>query len=502
MSRVLVSWIGRTDLRAVTDAAAIGEGPIAQAVRARPFDLIALLTNDDAKTVGPFIHWLQSMTSARIEVEHVTLPSPTAFGAIHVAASTLLSRLRDDSRADLQLTYHLSPGTPAMASIWIILAKTRFPAELLESSREHGVKTVDFPFDLSAEFLPDLLRQRDERLRERSAAEAPTDAAFVDIVHRSPVMVRLVQRARRVAAFNVPTLLEGESGTGKELLARAIHRASDRGAKDFVAVNCGAIPESLVEATLFGHARGAFTDAKEARKGVFEAASGGTLFLDEVGELPLSVQVKLLRVLQENEITRIGETKPVKVDVRIITATHRNLLDEVAAGRFREDLFYRFAVAVLKVPALRDRAGDVGLIVDHLLTAAQLDTGDERKKISPSARTLLLTHPWPGNVRELANTLRRLLIWTEGATIGVEDVRDALLPTARSRSGDVLGKALGAGFSLPDILDEVARHYLARAMNEAHGNKTKAAELVGLASYQTLSNWLERHKVRTGIERA
>jgi DNA-binding NtrC family response regulator len=502
MNRVLVSWIGRTDLRAVTDSAAVGDGPIAQAVRARAFDVVALLTNDDETAVAPFIRWLQAKTSARIEVEHVALPSPTAFGSIHVSASTLLTRLRDDSRGELKLTYHLSPGTPAMASIWIILAKTRFPAELIESSREHGVKTVEFPFDLSAEFLPDLLRQRDERLRERSAAEAPTDAAFADIVHRSPVMVRLVQRARRVAGFNVPTLLEGESGTGKELLARAIHRASERSAKEFVAVNCGAIPEALVEATLFGHARGAFTDAKEARRGVFEAASGGTLFLDEVGELPLSVQVKLLRVLQENEITRVGETKPVKVDVRIITATHRNLVDEVAAGRFREDLFYRFAVAVLKVPALRDRAGDVGLIVDHVLASAQREMGEERKRLSPSARNLLLSHPWPGNVRELANTIRRLLIWTEGSTIGVEDVRDALLPSGRSRPAGVLGKALGDGFSLPDTLDEVARHYLARAMNEAHGNKTKAAELLGLASYQTLSNWLVRHNVSVGTERA
>lgn len=502
MSRVLVSWIGRTDLKAVTDSATFGEGPLAQAVRARSFDVVALLTNDDAKTVAPFVRWLQAMTSARIEIEHVALPSPTAFGAIHVAASTVLARLRSGSPGNLQLTFHLSPGTPAMASIWLILSKTRFPAELIESSRDHGVKTVEFPFDLSAEFLPDLLRQRDERLREKSAADAPIDAAFGDIVHRSAVMVRLVQRARRVAAFSVPTLLEGESGTGKELLARAIHRASDRNKREFVAINCGAIPESLVEATLFGHAKGAFTDAKEARKGVFEAASGGTLFLDEVGELPLSVQVKLLRVLQESEITRVGETKPVKIDVRIITATHRNLLDELAAGRFREDLFYRFAVAVLKVPALRDRAGDVGLIVDHVLSSVQREMGEERKKLSLSARNLLLAHPWPGNVRELANTVRRLLIWTEGTTIGVEDVRDALLPSARNRSGEVLGKALGEGFSLPDTLDEVARHYLERAMSEAHGNKTKAAELVGLASYQTLTNWLDRHQVSVGTERA
>jgi DNA-binding NtrC family response regulator len=502
MQRVLVSWVGRTDLRAVHESATIGDGPLMQAVRAREFDSVVLLTNDAPSQTEPFVAWLRTATRARISVERVSLPSPTAFGPIHNAAVDVLTRLRAKSREEPQLTFHLSPGTPAMASIWIILSKTRFPAELIESSREHGVQSVDFPFEIAAEFLPDLLRQRDELLRERSVAQPPAAPAFADIVHRSPAMVRLLQRAQKVAGHNVPTLLEGESGTGKELLARAIHKASDRSAKEFVAINCGAIPEALVESTLFGHARGAFTDAKEARKGVFEAAHGGTLFLDEVGELPLAVQVKLLRVVQENEVTRIGETKPIKVDVRIITATHRNLVDEVAAGRFREDLFYRLAVAVLKLPPLRERTGDVGLIVDHVLAAVQRESPGEQKKLSPAARSLLIEHPWPGNVRELANTMRRLLIWTDGKTIGVEDVRDALLPTTRVASREVLGKPLGEGFSLPHTLDTVARHYLSRAMSEANGNKTKAAELVGLASYQTLTNWLERHRVRVGIESA
>jgi transcriptional regulator with PAS, ATPase and Fis domain len=294
-------------------------------------------------------------------------------------------------------------------------------------------------------------------------------------------------------------LIEGESGTGKEMLARAIHRASPRRARDLVAVNCGAIPHELIESQLFGHEKGAFTDAKEARKGVFEAADGGTLFLDEVGELPTAAQVKLLRVLQEREVVRVGANKPIKVDVRVVAATNRILTDEIAAGRFREDLFYRLAVAVLKIPSVRDRAGDLGLLVDHLLSASNQEAASEpgfvEKKLSAGARNLLLAHHWPGNVRELQNTLRRALIWTEGGTVSAEDVREALLPTRPAKSQEVLGRPLGGGFSLPEMMRDVARHYLKRAMHDAGGNKTKAAELVGLPSYQTLTNWLGKYEV-------
>ncbi len=179
-------------------------------------------------------------------------------------------------------------------------------------------------------------------------------------------MARLLTRARHVAARAVPVLVEGETGTGKELLARAIHAASPRRGRPFIAVNCGAIPSELVESSLFGHAKGAFTGAIAERPGVFEAAHSGTLFLDELGELPLAAQVKLLRTFQEGEVTRVGETAARKVDVRIIAATHRDLLAEVTAGRFREDLFFRLAVAVLRLPPLRDRKGDLGLLIDHM----------------------------------------------------------------------------------------------------------------------------------------
>ena len=252
-----------------------------------------------------------------------------------------------------------------------------------------------------------------------------------------------------------------------------------------------------MESELFGHEKGAFTGADRTRPGYFAAANGGTLFLDEIGELPPAAQVKLLRVLQEGAVVRVGATTPRDVDVRVIAATNRTLAEEVAEGRFREDLFYRLAVAVLQLPPLRDRAGDTGLLADRLLERINAESTSEpgyrEKKISASARNVMLRHSWPGNVRELSNTLRRAAIWSDGSAISAQDMRDALLPAARDHGRQILDRPLGNGFSLPQLLAEVAQHYLGRAMEEASENKTRAAELVGLASYQTLTNWLSKY---------
>ncbi|MGA6962788.1 MAG: sigma-54 dependent transcriptional regulator [Xanthobacteraceae bacterium] len=498
---MLVAWIGSADLNAPKLTDETNVGPIAQAVRERAFDRTLLLANQDPKAIETYVQWLRSRTDLPIEVEQVRLTSPTDFEEIYKRAIDAIEKRRT-TRSELpKLTFHLSPGTPAMAAVWIILGKTRFPAELIESSREHGVRTVSVPFDISADFIPDLLREQDEKLRQQSAAAPPAAPEFSDIVHRSRVMVRLIQRARRVAIRNVPVLIEGESGTGKEMLARAIHRASFRQEKPFTAVNCGAIPHELVESELFGHEKGAFTGAMQARKGYFEVADGGTLFLDELGELPGRAQVKLLRVLQEGEVVHLGATKPLKVDVRIIAATNRTLTDEIAAGRFREDLFYRIAVAVLKIPPLRERTGDLGLLIDQSLQQvnheSSPDPSHKQKKLSAGAKNLLLSYSWPGNVRELLNTLRRAAIWSEGTTITADDAQEALLPTGPGVPKALLGRPLGDGFNLQDLLNELARHYLARAMDEAHGNKSRATELLGLPSYQTLTNWLSRYGVHT-----
>ncbi len=498
MTRILISWIGRADLRAPSEDPVVGNGPVAQALGVREFDAVVLIS-DYAENVSAPFEWLRPWTRATVAVRHEPLSGPTEFGEIYEAAVRVVTVARANHGRDAKLTFHLSPGTPAMAAIWIILAKTRFPAELIESSPEDGVRTASVPFDISAEFIPDLLRGPDKRLEKATAGLPPEAPEFADIIHRSAAMVHVIARARRVAPRSVPVLIQGESGTGKELLARAIHRASPRRDRSFLAVNCGAIPAELAESELFGHEKGAFTGADRARVGYFEAADGGSLFLDEVGELSMLAQVKFLRILQDGKVLAVGSRSHRDVDVRIIAATNRSLAGEVAEGRFREDLFYRLAVADLKLPALREREGDLSLLVERLLEQVNGEhanqPGFEPKKISPGARTLLMAHPWPGNVRELLNTLHRAALWTSGPIIQTEDLREALLPVVNPVDAKILERPLGEELSLPDLLAAVARHYLARALDETQGNKSRAARLVGLPSYQTFTNWLKKYAV-------
>lgn len=494
MEKILISWIGRTDLRAVAEQAAIGLGPIAQAVESLQFSHVVLISNYPEQESGAYIGWLGGMSKVTVTLHQVALSSPTNFGEIYETDVRVIRECVDKFGSDAELTFHLSPGTPAMAAVWILLAKTQCTATLIESSREQGVKTADVPFDISAEFIPSLLSRSDERLEQLAASLPPDAPEFGSIIHRSPAMQRLIAKARLAAPRSVPVLIEGESGTGKELLARAIHKSSPRKSKPFIAVNCGAIPPELVESEFFGHKRGAFTGAAQDRSGYFEAANGGTLFLDEIGELPLAAQVKILRVLQEGEVTRVGDTRTIKIDVRIVAATNRSLLSEVAEQRFRADLFYRLAVAVLHIPPLRERPGDLSLLIDHILAHEEGESAKSKhKKISAGARNLLLSHPWPGNVRELLNTLRRASVWTSGETIKADDIRDALFPVDSQQSEHILNRPINEGFNIQDVISEVARHYLARGMEESGGNKSKAAKMLGLPNYQTLSNWLAKY---------
>ncbi|MDE2724993.1 MAG: sigma 54-interacting transcriptional regulator [Gemmatimonadota bacterium] len=496
MKRILICWIGNTDLLA-SEGENVGVGPIAQALDTREFDEVFFITDYEATRVKPYLNWIKERAPTPHQLFYRQLSSPTHFGEIYEIAASICQEALDQYGDQTELTFHLSPGTPAMAAVWIILAKTRFPAELIESSRAYGVQTASVPFDISAEFLPTLLQKPDAQLRSLSE-EKPTESAnFENIIYRSPAIARVVEKAKRVAVRNIPVLFEGESGTGKELFAGAIHQRSLRKG-EFIPVNCGAIHPNLVESELFGHKKGAFSNAYEDREGHFEQANKGTIFLDEIGELPKDIQVTLLRVLDKKEVVRVGESKPRKVDVRIVAATNRNLIEEVSEGRFREDLFYRLAVAYLKLPPLREREGDMGLLIDHSLERINQENeaqpGYKHKKISAGARNLILNYHWPGNIRELQNTLRRAMVWTDGEILTRQDIEEALLPPFGKRDKDILNRPLDAGFSLPNLIDEVAKHYLNRALKEAK-TKKEAAELVGLPSYQTLTNWAKKHGV-------
>lgn len=497
--RVLFAWIGKTDLNASEGKLGNELGPIGQAVTGRDYTHIILLSNYKKTEEKHFIKWLKVKTSASIIDKHFELSSPTNYKEVYEAVvSTITNVKKKLDSEEFSSTYHISPGTPAMAAVWMIVAKTRFPAELIESSKEHGVSTVSVPFDISADFIPDLLRFSDKKLRDLSEEAAPESPEFADIIYRSRVMKRIIEKATKVAPRSVPVLIEGESGTGKELIARAIHMASPRKEKPFIAVNCGALPSNLVESEVFGHEKGAFTGATARKIGYFEAAHEGTLFFDEIGELPLSAQVKLLRALQTGEITRIGGTKTIKIDVRIIAATNRNLIEEVAAERFRSDLYYRLAVAILKLPPVKERSGDISLLVDGLMEQinkeSETEPGYKHKKLSASAKNLLISYQWPGNVREILNTLRRAAIWADNTVINDEDVRDALMPLPVKKD-EILHLPLGEGFNIQDVIASAAQHYIKRALEEARGNKTKAAKLVGLPNYQTFTNWMKKYGI-------
>jgi DNA-binding NtrC family response regulator len=242
--------------------------------------------------------------------------------------------------------------------------------------------------------------------------------SFKDIVTRNARMHQVLRTAEKAAASLIPVLIEGQSGVGKELIARAIHGSGERRAKPFVAVNCGAIPENLVESTLFGHEKGSFTGATEKHSGKFVEASGGTLFLDEIGELPPAAQVKLLRAIQEGQVDPVGGKKPIKVDVRIISATNRNLIADATNGRFREDLYYRLAVFPITVPPLRERPEDIAELVRHFLVRFAAEEGKRIRAVSAEALGLLNAHPWPGNVRQLENAIFRAVVLAEGDEIG------------------------------------------------------------------------------------
>jgi DNA-binding NtrC family response regulator len=511
---IMVAWLGHADYMA-SRGEREAPGPIAHVLSEMKFDEVHLLVNqvaDDERfkpeDVRRYGAWLADRfvgPKVKVEFHRHPLPDPTDYRGIYRACVEVLEEL--DSRG--VVTVNTSPGTPAMLATWILLRVARFPRlRLLQVSRESGIVDLDIPFDIAAEFRGPSGRREEEWLRKLAAPLAiPASPEFNDIVADSPQMRETIAMARRVATTPLPVLLEGETGTGKELLARAIH--SESGVQDgpFIAVNCGAIPESLIEAELFGYEKGSHDRASDRRDGYFKLADGGTLFLDEVGETSLGMQTRLLRALQEGEFYRVGGAgtgEPVRTRVRLVAATNRNLIEEVGRGNFREDLFYRLAVGHIRVPPLRDREGDLLRLVDIMsnkLAEELPGLGDEPKVLSPGAKKLLLRHVWPGNVRELQATLQRAFVWSAGDNISAEDLRRVLFQygashragTKQSSSEDILNLPLGEGFSLEDQVEQVIRHYLDRVREVSEHNSSAAARLLGFGYPQKYVRWLKKH---------
>ena len=311
---------------------------------------------------------------------------------------------------------------------------------------------------------------------ENQELRAHTDRRLI-MVGESRQMVQLSEQVAMAAPTNGRVLIYGENGTGKELVARSIHTLSRRGSRPFVEVNCAAIPEELIESELFGHVKGAFTGAVTDRRGKFEAADGGTLFLDEVGDMSLKTQAKVLRALQEQVVEPVGGTSGVRADVRVIAATNKSLPDEIHAGRFREDLYFRLNVIPIFVPPLREREGDIPLLVDHFMAEFAREYGRRAKTVDAEAMTALRKHPWPGNVRELRNVLERLIIMVPSTVVTARDLA-SLDGGGRIRQEEPRGS--DAEVSLHDAREQFERDYILRALASQQGNVSRAAEVLGV----------------------
>ncbi|MCA1664630.1 MAG: sigma-54 dependent transcriptional regulator [Myxococcales bacterium] len=309
------------------------------------------------------------------------------------------------------------------------------------------------------------------------ASNADDSRGLSSMIARGPKMQEIFRTIRKIAEYKTTVLITGESGTGKELVARAVHEQSPRASGPFVAVNCGAIPESLLESELFGHKKGSFTDAIRDKKGLFEEASGGTLFLDEIGEMPLGPQVKLLRVLQEHMVRPIGAVDDLKVDVRVVAATVRDLPTEVRESRFREDLFYRLNVITVALPPLRDRREDIALLADHFIARTNAKLGTQIDGASADAMKLLLDYRWPGNVRELENTIERAMVLCDGKRIEVDG-----LPERIRESRDRIRLSLQSGeLSIKKTTRIIEEELIRKALGETRGNRTNAAKILEIS---------------------
>ncbi len=317
-----------------------------------------------------------------------------------------------------------------------------------------------------------------EKNRQLSTAGAHS-YSFDDIVAKSKKMLEIFEIVKKIAPYKTTVLIEGESGTGKELIARAIHNISSRRNKKFIPVNCGAIPEALLESEFFGYVKGAFTGADTDKRGLFEEANGGTLFLDEVAELPQQLQVKLLRVLQEGEIRRIGDVKSIKVDVRIIAATNKNMEREVEEGKFREDLFYRLNVVNIKIPPLRERREDIPALVSHFIDKYNNLHGKAVRKVDPDVMRVFLNYSWKGNVRELENVIERAVLLCNRETITFEHIPDYLVAES-NQIEEALN--LESELDIKKICRRLEIQLIKKALIKTGGNKTQAARLLGIST--------------------
>lgn len=426
--------------------------------------------------------------SIKLNIEHAGFTCTTV-GSGPEALELLDSQTFDIVLSDLQLPEMngidfikaCCEKHPGMA----IILMTGFGSSslALEAMRAGAYDYISKPFEPDELLLT--LRKVEEREQLRAENEELRKVVeqkynFSNIIAQSKTMKDIFETVKRLANFNTTVLVVGESGTGKELLARAIHHNSPRRGKPFVAINCGAIPENLMESELFGHRKGAFTDASRDKTGLFEEADGGTIFLDEIGELPMHLQVKLLRVLQEQQIQPVGDEKPRNIDVRVVAATLKNLEEAVEANEFRDDLFYRLNVVSIRIPPLRERPEDVPVLVDHFITKHNKKLGTNIKKLQPDALKCLMSYTWKGNVRELENCIERALVLTETKSVDITSLPEHV-QAAAGLTPKILPRLQDDNLSIKQQTKALEKDLIVRALEHTEGNRTHAAKILEIS---------------------
>jgi transcriptional regulator with PAS, ATPase and Fis domain len=492
----LLTWLGSTDLKSATDNKEAAIATIALK-STEPFDKIVILANAWETQWDDYLNWLKTRLAEakrpfdNVIIQKAKIKNPIDYETILDQSAIWINKLSNESD---KLTISLTSGTPAMIAIAVILGKARANVEFVQSSEKTPIIYPKIPVDFAKEYV----KSAAKGVASKAVSDPKTPKRLEKIAAQSIKMRDVISKAKVLAASELPVLVLGETGTGKEVISNAIHLASLRAEKPFNAVNCGALPQTLVDSILFGHEKGAFTGAEKQYKGLFEQATGGSLFLDEAGELPPDVQVKLLRVLQEGTITRVGGSEAIDVDVRTIAATHRNLLKMVEAGEFREDLFYRLAVGVISIPSLRDRAEDIPILVEELIAEINRSSSNQinkSKNISDKGINFILSQPWPGNIRELWNTLNRAFLWSKNSEIKENDIADAMLVRDKKQDEFDVVLSLGQKIDINQMTDNYRKRYVQAALKACGNNLTKASNMLSLNSHQALKVWMKNLEI-------
>ncbi|WP_044411879.1 sigma 54-interacting transcriptional regulator [Thiomicrospira microaerophila] len=493
MKKLLMSWIGEADLKQFESG---NVGPVESFIDqvAEWNDKIFILYAYPTERVHPFLLHLSKVAKHKlIQPVEIGLNDPTSYAEVFPIVDKLLESVRHTAEhKSAQLNIFLSPGTPTMQAVWVLLSKTKYPA-VCWSGYKSRCSVVELPFHIELEYLEQANEQVDISL-ENALEDKAFIKNFETIVGESPIIKTQIQRAKQLAKRAVSVLILGPTGSGKEVFAQAIHNASAQSKGEFVAVNCGALPSELAESILFGHVKGAFTGAVNDQAGLIKQADHGTLFLDEIGELPLNLQVKLLRVLQEKTFRPLGAKKDEVSQFRLIAATHQDLMEQVEIGAFREDLFYRIAIGILKLPSLVEREDDSVLIAEWLLKQINLELADQpgyvSKKFNQNVKKIIRNHSWLGNVRELRATVLRICAWSEKKEINAEDFEQAIL-VRKSKSRSWFESNTSQGIDLELILNDVQKFYIKEASRITAGQITKMAALLGFKNHQTLKKRME-----------